>query len=79
MVQAILRLPDVQSRTGLSRSEIYRREGLGEFPKRIHLGTRSVGWIAEEVQEWIETRIRESRNIDSTKGATHSKAQGASA
>ena len=61
MAQAIIRLPAVQARTGLSRSEIYRREALGQFPRRVSLGARSVGWPSIEVQEWIETRIRESR------------------
>lgn len=58
---AIIRLPDVRSRVGLSRSEIYRREALGQFPKRVKLGARSVGWVSSEVQEFIEARIRESR------------------
>ena len=61
-VQAILRLPEVRARTGYSRSEIYRREALGQFPQRVKLGARSVGWVASEIQEFIETRIRESRN-----------------
>ncbi len=62
---AIIRLPKVRARTGLSRSEIYRRESLGEFPKRVNLGPRSrcVGWVAGEIQAWIETRIRESRKV----------------
>ncbi len=60
---AIIRFPKVHARTGLSRSEIYRRESLGEFPKRVTLGARSrcVGWVADEIQAWIEARIRESR------------------
>lgn len=59
---SILRLQDVKARTGLSRSEIYRREALGQFPSRVSLGTRSVGWPSEEIQSWIEARIRESRS-----------------
>lgn len=59
--QAIIRLPEVRARTGLSRSEIYRREALGEFPKRLSLGARSVGWLSDEIQAWIEARIRENR------------------
>ncbi len=58
---AIIRLPEVRARTGLSRSEIYRRESLGEFPKRVKLGARTVGWVQSEVQDFIEARIRESR------------------
>ncbi len=62
MLQAIIRLPDVRARTGLSRSEIYRREALGQFPARVSLGTRSVGWALTEIQDWIEQRIAESRS-----------------
>lgn len=60
-MQAIIRLPEVKARTGLSRSEVYRRESLGQFPRRVRLGARSVGWASNEVQEWIEERIRKSR------------------
>lgn len=58
---SIIRLHDVKARTGLSRSEIYRREALGQFPRRVSLGARSVGWPSDEIQSWIEARIRESR------------------
>lgn len=63
MIEAerILRLPQVLARVGISRSELYRREVLNQFPKRVKLGRRSVGWVASEVQEFIEERIRESR------------------
>jgi prophage regulatory protein len=69
MTDSILRLPDVKKYTGLSRSEIYRREGLGQFPKRVPIGARSVGWVSGEVQAWIENRIKESR-----KGGDHENA-----
>lgn len=61
MAQAILRLAEVRARVGLSRSEIYRREALGQFPRRVSLGARSVGWPSDEIQSWIEERIRASR------------------
>ena len=61
MKQAILRLPDIKSRTGLSRTEIYRRQALGKFPKSIKLGVRSVGWLETDISKWIEERIRVSR------------------
>mgnify|MGYP001580002072 CR=1 FL=1 len=60
-VKALLRLPEVIQRTGLSRSEVYRREALGEFPARIRLGRRTVAWPSDHIQSWIEARIRESR------------------
>ncbi len=65
MTQALLRLPEVIKRVGLSRSEIYRREALGEFPRRVSLGARSVAWPETSIQEWIEARIRQSRERQS--------------
>ena len=52
------------ARTGLPRSTIYHKMSLDEFPQSINLGIRSVGWIAEEIEEWIQDRIDESREDD---------------
>jgi len=56
-----LRLPDVQDRTGLSRSTIYVRLGQGRFPRPVSLGSRAVGWVEAEIDAWIRERIEESR------------------
>jgi len=64
MEHQILRLTDVITMTGLSRSTIYLRMVQGKFPKKINLGSRAVGWISSEVNEWIEERIRESRLVE---------------
>ena len=57
----ILRFHQVQARTGLSRSTIYRRLAGGSFPKPLSLGARAVGWIEVVVDEWIRQRIVASR------------------
>lgn len=62
-MQVLLRINEVLNRTGLSRSEVYRRMALGQFPRRVKLGARSVGWVQSEIQEFIEQRIRESRGM----------------
>lgn len=59
--KTIIRRQKVEEITGLSRSEIYRREALGEFPQRVNLGARAVGWVADEVYQFIEQRISKSR------------------
>lgn len=64
MTYTILRLPVVIERTGLSRSTIYLRVANKEFPSPISLGGRSVGWIEEDIDEWIVTKIEESRIND---------------
>ena len=61
MAHQILRLPQVKSRTGLSRSTIYLKVSCGEFPPPVSLGARSVGWVEAEVNEWLEHRIKASR------------------
>ncbi len=59
--KTIWRLPQVMAHTGLSRSSIYEKIGKGEFPAPINLGIRSVGWIADEIVDWINEQIRRSR------------------
>ena len=61
MATDLLRLPQVQQRTGLSRSEIYRRMSLGDFPQKVALGVRVVGWVSEEIDAYIQSRIAASR------------------
>ena len=61
MAQAILRLPTVRQRCGLSRSTIYLRISRGTFPKPVNLGARAVGWIEAEIEEWLAQQIAKSR------------------
>ncbi len=58
---SIVRLPEVKSQTGLSRSSIYQRIAEDNFPKQINLGGRAVGWLESDIQNWIKERIAESR------------------
>lgn len=51
------RLPQVKARTGLSRSELYRRIATGDFPQPVKLGERASAWSASEVDGWITGRI----------------------
>ncbi|PJK15324.1 hypothetical protein CO613_01030 [Lysobacteraceae bacterium NML07-0707] len=54
---ALLRLPEVQSLAGLSRSGIYRLVRLGRFPKPVKVGSKASAWPLSEVQAWITARI----------------------
>jgi prophage regulatory protein len=40
-----------------SPQHIARLEAAGQFPKRVKLGVNRVGWLEEEVQEWLQSRI----------------------
>ena len=54
----ILRRPEVLRLTGLSTASIYRLMAQGAFPKPKKLGVRAVGWVAVEVEAWLESRER---------------------
>jgi prophage regulatory protein len=56
-MQKILRLPEVQAVTGLSRSSIYGRAKSRTFPRPVKLGLRASGWVSEEVEAWRDARI----------------------
>ena len=53
---AILRIKSVMEVTGLSRSTIYAYVSDGKFPKARKLGVRAVGWLAEDVFQWLSER-----------------------
>jgi prophage regulatory protein len=55
--KTLLRRPDVERRTGLSRSTIYARMAAGKFPQAVSLG-RAVAWVEAEIDAWIEERIQ---------------------
>jgi prophage regulatory protein len=61
MANSILRLPEVKTRVGLSRSSIYLRVADGSFPRPISLGARAVGWVESDVEDWIYRKIAASR------------------
>jgi prophage regulatory protein len=60
-----LKLQNVMSITGLSRSSIYLAISEGRFPKQINLGVRSIAFLETEIQEWMESCIanRNNQNI----------------
>lgn len=69
----IIRRKQVQAQTGLSCTGLYDKLNFKSprydptFPKQIRLGAGSVGWLESEVQAWIESRIRASREQHSPK------------
>jgi len=56
-----LRLPKVKAVTGLSKSSLYELIRANSFPAPVHLGARTVAWVASEVKQWAAERILVSR------------------
>jgi prophage regulatory protein len=56
MTDLLLRRPQVEARTGLSRSSIYRLMEAGAFPRPIRIGLRAVAWRASDLDRWQAAR-----------------------
>ncbi|WP_095096117.1 helix-turn-helix transcriptional regulator [Serratia ficaria] len=59
--QSLIRISEVQRRTGYSKAWIYRLISQKRFPSTVKIGTRSIAFIESEVDAWINQRIAESR------------------
>jgi len=57
----LIRLPEVKTTTGLSKSTIYSRISEGTFPKQISLGPRLVVWVESDIQKWISEQVSAER------------------
>ena len=67
----IIRRKQLESRLGLSRSTIYGKltpnpnrpnEYDPTFPKPIQIGSRAVGWLESEINDWLTAQIEKSRS-----------------
>ncbi|CAI1805730.1 helix-turn-helix transcriptional regulator [Serratia ficaria] len=61
MANTLIRLPEVQRRTGYSKAWLYRLMSQGEFPTSVKIGTRAIAFVESEIDEWVDQRIVESR------------------
>jgi len=53
----IIRMPEVERRTAMSGSRIYRLMNEGKFPRSVKISDRAVGWIEQEIDEYIAAKI----------------------
>ncbi len=50
---ALIRLPEVRRRTGLSRQTIYRKMEAGAFPAKVTLSVQAVAWYESDIDRWV--------------------------
>jgi prophage regulatory protein len=56
-MERLIRLREVQARTGLAKTTIYQRVRMGAFPAPVSLEGRLTAWVESEIQGWIDSRI----------------------
>ena len=62
MENQIIRLRDLTRKVGLSRSTLYRLVRAGKFPPQIPLSERARGWLASDVDAWLQRQTAQSRS-----------------
>ena len=57
LVMRILLKKQLKELVLYSPQHIARMEKAGKFPKRIQLGPNRVGWVEDEVLNWLQPRL----------------------
>ena len=52
----MIRYPELFTMVPLCRSQIWRLEKVGNFPKSIPLGANSKAWFYSDIEAWLEER-----------------------
>ena len=60
MADRIIRHPGVKEKTGLGVTAVDRLEKKGDFPKRIKITERAVGWSEKAVDKWVDDRLAQN-------------------
>lgn len=61
MSYQLLRLKQVQEKTGLKRTQIYLYMKTDDFPHSIKIGPASVAWLESEIDDWISLKMNSRR------------------
>ena len=64
----IIRIKTVLSRTGLSKSPLYRKIAEGTFPHRLKISANGAGWHESEIDRWVADPVRWRPKVDAAHG-----------
>lgn len=61
-----LRIPELVDRLGVSRTTLWRWERAQLLPPRRRIGPNSVGWLEQEIEEFLRNRppVRSEPRVD---------------
>lgn len=57
MSPKIIRRKEVEQRIGLACSTIYAMMAESKFPLPVKIGCRAVGWVEEDINNWLRNKI----------------------
>ena len=61
VILRILKAKEVAAKTSLSTGHMRRMAKENKFPKPVQISENRSGWLEEDVNKWIESRIRAHR------------------
>ena len=67
----LLKRPEVEAVTRLSRSNIYARIVKGTFPEPVRLGPNSVAWRADDIKAWLASLPSARSGEEQPRQASH--------
>ena len=59
----ILTRAQVRDRVSISFAEIARRESRGDFPKRLQISPNRVGWLEDEIDDFITMLVAKRNSL----------------
>ena len=57
IVMRILLKRQLRELVHYSPQHVARLEAVGKFPKRVKLGPNRMGWVEEEILDWLKQRL----------------------
>ena len=57
IVMRILSKRQLKEMVLYSPQHVARLEKAGKFPKRVQIGSNRVGWVEDEVLDWLQERL----------------------
>lgn len=55
-MKKILRPKEAATYLSLSLATLWRLNKKGDFPQKVRLSAKSVGWLESDIAEWLEKR-----------------------
>jgi prophage regulatory protein len=61
----IVRFRELSERKGItwSRTHVDREERAGRFPQRVKIGPNSIGWVEDEIDQWLAERAQQREKV----------------
>ena len=63
MSDNLIRVREVMALTGLSRTTIWRRVKVGDFPAPVETTPDTIAWYRSEVETWMAKRPRRTYRV----------------